>query len=283
MSGDDWDDLGANQNEDDPAGHTLFMDRGNEYYDIDAAIGFPIWVDESTLEFIFSIRYNSPAFNDSILQEDYRIMTHKTFSDLIKELIVQKLKMMDKRPDLYQNSSVKASGYNLNTINTKDIIAISESIGIDPGKIDVLTLVADVVQSLEKIVVNTIRRRPGMNSGEKMRSIKFMDGQLWDEDAQLRWRAVHAKTLATMYSYENLPRSVRIIDSLDTYINNEIRSGHISGDMSVTFMDSYLSDDVITYVLDQLECKDPGMADEMVIDNAIEDVRTGEWMDDDHW
>lgn len=280
---DDWiDDIDDSSSDGDPEDDE-FISRENDYYDYDAAAGMPIWVDEDTLEFIFSIRYNSPAFDGSLLQENYRVMVHKSFSDLIKTIIEQKIRMMSRRPDLYKNTDTR--GYNLNTINTDNIIDIARNMGIDPGGIDVLTLVAAVVESLSKIVMRTIKERPGMNTADKKLAIEFMKDQLWDEDAQLRWRAVSARTLASMYSYDHLPRSVKVISALNNYLTEELSGGLLqSSDLTLTFMEEYLSDSVVQYILDQLEANDSshdGIPDEMIIDNAIQDIRTGDWQNDD--
>jgi hypothetical protein len=263
------------ENDDEPE-----LSVSHEYYDLDAAAGMPIWVDEDTLEFIFSIRYNSPAFDGSLLQEDYRIMAHKAFSDLIIDLIKQKLKMMAARPDLYDMNKMRDRKYNLTTINTDNIIDIAKSMGINPTKTSVLTLVADVTSALEKIVMRSISERPGMNTADKNLAKSFLENQLWDEDAQLRWRAVHAHTLAAMYSYDALPKSIKILHHLDDYILSEMHDGSLqAANLNVTFMDAYLNDDVVLYVLERLGDPYDTRDDDMIIDEAIEDVRTGEWQD----
>ena len=303
---------------------TLSLHREYDYYDLNAAAGMPIWIDEDTLEFIFSIRYNSPAFDGSLLQEDYRVMVHKSFSDLIRTLIQQKLDMMSRRPDLYKNASRDdnarrpdpnadagfmdpiasidslmnnlddstddvtvndasdnnnelMNGYRLDTIDKDGIIDIATGMGIDPASIDVLTLIADVVDSLSKIVVRTIEERPGMNPAEKQTAILFMRSQLWDENAQLRWRAVSANMLAAMYSYEALPLSVKIIRALDALITEEMRGGALqASDITTTFMNEWLSDAVIQYVMHAI-IENPDTTPELMIDEAIEDIRTGDW------
>jgi hypothetical protein len=242
----------------------------NSYFDRDADIGFPIWLDRETLEFIFSIRYNGPAFADSYLQEEYRIETHAVFSDIITDLIETKITSMKRTPWLYENK--KRRPFRMDDLSNKNIIKIADSLGIHAADIDAVSVVAEVVESLEGILTDLITRRPGMSDNEKHNAIEFLDSQLWDEEAQLLWRNVSASMLAKMYDYKQLPLTIKIISYLDRYIRAQFNEGEMQGqDLKNALFLHLLSDDIMYRIFDALEDakNDPDLPPEWVIPDAV--------------
>ena len=245
----------------------------NDYYDYNANAGFPLWLDKDTLVFLFSIRYSSPAFTGTYLQEDYRRSTHREFSSLIKDLIQQKLEAMRAMPSIYENLRRKNKVVSEDLIDSSNVLEIADSLGIDASKIDVYTVVGDVAESLQKILNGLIKERPGLNSAEKNAAIMFVDGQLWDDAAKQRWRAVSAGEMADLFEYNALPRSLKIMAALDEYVQREFQSGSMQGmDLQTAPIDDLLCDSVIEDVRDALAANDESDSPEdesWVIQDAI--------------
>lgn len=242
-------------------------DYGFEY---NSAAGIGIWLDHDTLEFIFAVRYNSVAFSNSFLQEEYRRETHRSMSSLILTLIRQKLEVMKEMPWLYDNAATRDKIRTLDEENRDNILQIAEELGIHPENIDVITVVEDTIASLEKMLARLIRIRPGMSIGDKKAAIRFLDSQLWDDDMQLLWRGVSADMLATMYTYENLPYCLPIILRLTDYVKAEFRTGSLQGQtVSTAYIEALLSDDTVNRVIDTLNDADPDDDPNMLIDEAI--------------
>lgn len=245
----------------------------NDYYDYNANAGFPLWLDKDTLVFLFSIRYSSPAFTGTYLQEDYRRSTHREFSSLIKDLIQQKLEAMRAMPSIYENMRKKNKVVSEDLIDSSNVLEIADSLGIDASKIDVFTVVGDVAESLQKILNGLIKERPGLNSAEKNAAIMFVDGQLWDDAAKQRWRAVSAGEMADLFEYSALPRSLKIMAALDEYVQREFQSGSMQGmDLQTAPIDDLLCDSVIEDVRDALAANDESDSPEdesWVIQDAI--------------
>lgn len=234
-----------------------YVTSENTYFDYNANAGFPLWLDKDTLEFLFSIRYSSPAFTGTYLQEDYRRATHREFSSLIKDLIQQKLEAMRAMPSIYEDIRKKNKVFAEGLINSSNVLEIADSLGIDASQIDVYTVVGDVAESLQKILNGLIKERPGMNSAEKNAAMLFVDGQLWDDDAKQRWRAVSAGEMADLFEYSALPRSLRIMAALDEYVQKEFQSGSMQGmDLRTAPVDDLLCDNVIEDVRAALEAND---------------------------
>lgn len=257
-----------------------YLSSENEFFNYDSAAGFPLWLDEDTLVFIFAIRYSSPAFTSTYLQESYRNETHRQFSSLLKDLIRQKIDSMRRMPELYSDAKPKMKVFDESLIDKDNVIEIGEALGINAANIDVYTVVSDVTESLQHILDKLIKERPGMNPAEKRYAMKFLDDQLWDDDAKAYWRDVSAEELAKLYSYENLPRSMRIIHALDEYIHDEFKNGSMQSiDVRNAYVGSMLSDSVIEDVREALEDNDasPEPADE---DWVIQDAIAG---NDDSW
>lgn len=253
-------------------------------FELNARAGWPIWLDQNTLEFIFSVRYNSVAFTNSYLQEEYRRSTHREFSSLIIDLINQKLENMQKRPWLYKNKAPR-NLRRLDPDNAENVIEIADELGIKAEDIDVVNVVEEVVDSLEGILIDLIKQRPGMNPAEKKAAIKFLDDQLWDADTQLVWRGVSANMLAKMYQYEALPTTMVIVAQLNDYIAAERSSGSLQGqDITNTYIEAMLSDDTILRIYDALKNKEPDEDETMVIANAIiDDSDDDDGIDYDAW
>ena len=234
-----------------------YVTSENDYFDYNADAGFPLWLDKDTLEFLFSIRYSSPAFTGTYLQEDYRRATHREFSSLIKDLIQQKLEAMRAMPSIYEDIRKKNKVFSEGLIDSSNVLEIADSLGVDAGQIDVCTVVGDVAESLQKILNGLIRERPGMNSAEKNAAMLFIDGQLWDDDAKQRWRAVSAGEMADLFEYSALPRSLRIMVALDEYVQKEFQSGSMQGmDLRTAPVDDLLCDNVIEDVRAALQAND---------------------------
>lgn len=234
-----------------------YVTSENDYFDYNADAGFPLWLDKDTLEFLFSIRYSSPAFTGTYLQEDYRRATHREFSSLIKDLIQQKLEAMRAMPSIYEDIRKKNKVFSEDLIDSSNVLEIADSLGVDAGQIDVCTVVGDVAESLQKILNGLIRERPGMNSAEKNAAMLFIDGQLWDDDAKQRWRAVSAGEMADLFEYSALPRSLRIMVALDEYVQKEFQSGSMQGmDLRTAPVDDLLCDNVIEDVRAALQAND---------------------------
>lgn len=234
-----------------------YVTSENDYFDYNADAGFPLWLDKDTLEFLFSIRYSSPAFTGTYLQEDYRRATHREFSSLIKDLIQQKLEAMRAMPSIYEDIRKKNKVFSEDLIDSSNVLEIADSLGVDAGQIDVCTVVGDVAESLQKILNGLIRERPGMNSAEKNAAMLFIDGQLWDDDAKQRWRAVSAGEMADLFEYSALPRSLRIMVALDEYVQKEFQFGSMQGmDLRTAPVDDLLCDNVIEDVRAALQAND---------------------------
>lgn len=240
-------------------------------FDLNAKAGWPLWLDDNTLRFIFSVRYNSVAFTNSYLQENYRRETHQEFSSLIVDLIQQKLETMRRMPWLYENKKAKALR-KLDDESSENVLELADELGIKAEDIDVISVVEDVISSLEKILTDLIKQRPGMNPAEKKEAIKFLDDQLWDTDTQLKWRGVSARMLAKMYQYEALPTTVTIILQLNDYVNAEMETGSLQGqDIRNAYIESLLSDDTIERIYNALRDKDPDEDESVTIAEAILD------------
>lgn len=234
-----------------------YVTSENAYFDYNANAGFPLWLDKDTLEFLFSIRYSSPAFTGTYLQEDYRRSTHREFSSLIKDLIQQKLEVMRAMPSIYEGVRKKNKVFAEGLIDSSNVIEIADSLGIDASQIDVYTVVGDVAESLQKILNGLIKERPGMNSAEKNAAMLFVDGQLWDDDSKQRWRAVSAGEMADLFEYSALPRSLRIMAALDEYVQKEFQYGSMQGmDLRTAPVDDLLCDNVIEDVRAALKAND---------------------------
>lgn len=257
-----------------------YLSSENEFFNYDSAAGFPLWLDEDTLVFIFAIRYSSPAFTGTYLQESYRNETHRQFSSLIKDLIRQKIDSMRRMPELYSDAKPKMKVFDESLIDKDNVIEIGEALGIDAADIDVYTVVSDVTESLQHILDKLIKERPGMSPAEKRYAMEFLDEQLWDDDAKAYWRDVSAEELAKLYSYEDLPRSMRIIHALDEYIHNEFKNGSMQSiDVRNAYVGSMLSDDVIEDVREALADNDAS-SEPANEDWVIQDAIAG---DDDSW
>lgn len=234
-----------------------YVTSENAYFDYNANAGFPLWLDKDTLEFLFSIRYSSPAFTGTYLQEDYRRATHREFSSLIKDLIQQKLEAMRAMPSIYEDVRKKNKVFAEGLIDSSNVLEIADSLGIDASQIDVYTVVGDVAESLQKILNGLIKERPGMNSAEKNAAMLFVDGQLWNDDAKQCWRAVSAGEMADLFEYSALPRSLRIMAALDEYVQKEFQSGSMQGmDLRTAPVDDLLCDNVIEDVRAALKAND---------------------------
>lgn len=245
----------------------------NDYFNYNANAGFPLWLDKDTLEFLFSIRYSSPAFTGTYLQEDYRRATHREFSSLLKDLIRQKIEAMRAMPSIYESMQKKNRVFDENLIDSSNVLEIANSLGIDASQIDVYTVVGDVAESLQKMLNGLIKERPGMNSAEKNSAMLFVDGQLWDDDAKQRWRAVSAGELADLFDYNSLPQSLKIMQALDEYVQREFQSGSMQAmDLKNAPVDALLCDAVIEDVREALKANSESECPEdeqWVIQDAI--------------
>ena len=231
----------------------------NDYFNYNANAGFPLWLDKDTLEFLFSIRY--------------RRATHREFSSLLKDLIRQKIEAMRAMPSIYENMQKKNRVFDENLIDSSNVLEIANSLGIDASQIDVYTVVGDVAESLQKMLNGLIKERPGMNSAEKNSAMLFVDGQLWDDDAKQRWRAVSAGELADLFDYNSLPQSLKIMQALDEYVQREFQSGSMQAmDLKNAPVDALLCDAVIEDVREALKANSESECPEdeqWVIQDAI--------------
>lgn len=259
----------------------VYLDSENKFYDYDAAAGLPLWLDERTLKSMFSFRYDSAAFNDQYLQEDYRNDIHKEYSDLIKDLIRTRIELerskITGRPPFSDDNKI----YDDKIINKGNVIEIAIGVGLEPKRIPVSTIKEDVISSLEDMFSELIRERPGMNTEDKERSIRFLDDQLWDEDAQSIWKCVRAEVLADLYSYDNLPDGIKIIKALTEYAIDDLKKGsHQNMDLANVNMDEILNDDIVTYVQSAVDLNrasnNPNETD-WIIQEALFDVENEDY------
>lgn len=222
------------------------------FMDIDYKCGFPIWLDDDSLNFLLSIRYNSPAFAGSYVQDEYRMQTHKVFTGVVTQLITNKIEMMREYPQLFRSEHAHVVNPDtLSELSRDNILQVAKRLGIDPTQIDTTAVVSDVTVSLQNILTDFIRKRPGMSKSEKDFAINFLDDQLWDPQSQVLWRNVSSTMLGKLYEYENLPDSVYLMSILDDYVRNEFLHGQFQGmtpeDTDLAFI---LSDEAIRRISD---------------------------------
>lgn len=265
-----------------------FVTSEKQYMDYTANAGFPLWLDPSTLVFLFSVRYSSPAFTGTFLQEDYRIATHREFSSLIKDIIMQKVSMMKRHPYLYDKKTQTKKPLNESLIGRDNVIEIASALGINAADLDVYTVVADVAESLEKMLMDFLKQHPHMSPSDKKYAIDFIDSQLWDDDSKQLWRAVSAEEMSRLFEYRRIPRGVKVIQALDEYVRYSFTDGAYQAmDVENADVSGILNDDVVEAVLDALEDNDNAPEDEKteeawVMQDAIEgavhgDDVYGEW------
>lgn len=259
-----------------------FVTSEKQYMDYTANAGFPLWLDPSTLVFLFSVRYSSPAFTGTFLQEDYRIATHREFSSLIKDIIMQKVSMMKRHPYLYDKKTQTKKPLNESLIGRDNVIEIASALGINAADLDVYTVVADVAESLEKMLMDFLKQHPHMSPSDKKYAIDFIDSQLWDDDSKQLWRAVSAEEMSRLFEYRRIPRGVKVIQALDEYVRYSFTNGAYQA-MNVENADvsGILNDDVVEAVLDALEDNDNAPEDEKteeawVMQDAIEGAVNGD-------
>lgn len=259
-----------------------FVTSEKQYMDYNANAGFPLWLDPSTLVFLFSVRYSSPAFTGTYLQEDYRIATHREFSSLIKDIIMQKITMMRRHPYLYDRKSQTKKPLNEGLIGRDNVIEIASALGINAADLDVYTVVADVAESLEKMLIDLLKQHPHMSPSDKRYAVDFMDSQLWDDDAKKLWRAVTAEEMSKLFEYGRIPRGVKIIQALDRYVRDSFTSGaYQTYDIENADVSEILNDDVIEAVIQALDDNDHAPAGERteeawVMQDAIEGAVNGD-------
>lgn len=259
-----------------------FVTSEKQYMDYTANAGFPLWLDPSTLVFLFSVRYSSPAFTGTFLQEDYRIATHREFSSLIKDIIMQKVSMMKRHPYLYDKKTQTKKPLNESLIGRDNVIEIASALGINAADLDVYTVVADVAESLEKMLMDFLKQRPHMSPSDKKYAIDFIDSQLWDDDSKQLWRAVSAEEMARLFEYRRIPRGVKVIQALDEYVRYSFTDGAYQAmDVENADVSGILNDDVVEAVLDALEDNDNAPEDEKteeawVMQDAIEGAVNGD-------
>lgn len=265
-----------------------FVTSEKQYMDYTANAGFPLWLDPSTLVFLFSVRYSSPAFTGTFLQEDYRIATHREFSSLIKDIIMQKVSMMKRHPYLYDKKTQTKKPLNESLIGRDNVIEIASALGINAADLDVYTVVADVAESLEKMLMDFLKQHPHMSPSDKKYAIDFIDSQLWDDDSKQLWRAVSAEEMSRLFDYRRIPRGVKVIQALDEYVRYSFTDGAYQAmDVENADVSGILNDDVVEAVLDALKDNDNAPEDEKteeawVMQDAIEgavhgDDVYGEW------
>lgn len=259
----------------------VYLDSENKFYDYDAAAGLPLWLDEKTLRTVFSFRYDSPAFNDQYMQEDYRNDVHKEYSDLIKDLIRTRIELERAKATGMAPFSKCGKIYDDKIINKGNVIEIATGFGLEPKRIPVSTIKEEVVSSLEDMFSDLIRERPGMNTEDKETAVRFLDDQLWDEDAQCIWKCVHAEVLADLYSYDNLPDGIKIIRALTEYAIDDLKNGlHQNMDPTNVNMDEILNDDIVTYVqsaVDLNKTSSKPNSTDWIIQEALFDVENGDY------
>lgn len=259
-----------------------FVTSEKQYMDYTANAGFPLWLDPSTLVFLFSVRYSSPAFTGTFLQEDYRIATHREFSSLIKDIIMQKVSMMKRHPYLYDKKTQTKKPLNESLIGRDNVIEIASALGINAADLDVYTVVADVAESLEKMLMDFLKQHPHMSPSDKKYAIDFIDSQLWDDDSKQLWRAVSAEEMARLFEYRRIPRGVKVIQALDEYVRYSFTDGAYQAmDVENADVSGILNDDVVEAVLDALEDNDNAPEDEKteeawVMQDAIEGAVNGD-------
>lgn len=259
-----------------------FVTSEKQYMDYTANAGFPLWLDPSTLVFLFSVRYSSPAFTGTFLQEDYRIATHREFSSLIKDIIMQKVSMMKRHPYLYDKKTQTKKPLNESLIGRDNVIEIASALGINAADLDVYTVVADVAESLEKMLMDFLKQHPHMSPSDKKYAIDFIDSQLWDDDSKQLWRAVSAEEMSRLFEYRRIPRGVKVIQALDEYVRYSFTDGAYQAmDVENTDVSGILNDDVVEAVLDALKDNDNAPEDEKteeawVMQDAIEGAVNGD-------
>lgn len=259
-----------------------FVTSEKQYMDYTANAGFPLWLDPSTLVFLFSVRYSSPAFTGTFLQEDYRIATHREFSSLIKDIIMQKVSMMKRHPYLYDKKTQTKKPLNESLIGRDNVIEIASALGINAADLDVYTVVADVAESLEKMLMDFLKQHPHMSPSDKKYAIDFIDSQLWDDDSKQLWRAVSAEEMSRLFEYRRIPRGVKVIQALDEYVRYSFTNGAYQAmDVENADVSGILNDDVVEAVLDALEDNDNAPEDEKteeawVMQDAIEGAVNGD-------
>lgn len=259
-----------------------FVTSEKQYMDYTANAGFPLWLDPSTLVFLFSVRYSSPAFTGTFLQEDYRIATHREFSSLIKDIIMQKVSMMKRHPHLYDKKTQTKKPLNESLIGRDNVIEIASALGINAADLDVYTVVADVAESLEKMLMDFLKQHPHMSPSDKKYAIDFIDSQLWDDDSKQLWRAVSAEEMSKLFEYRRIPRGVKVIQALDEYVRYSFTDGAYQAmDVENADVSEILNDDVVEAVLDALEDNDNAPEDEKteeawVMQDAIEGAVNGD-------
>lgn len=259
-----------------------FVTSEKQYMDYTANAGFPLWLDPSTLVFLFSVRYSSPAFTGTFLQEDYRIATHREFSSLIKDIIMQKVSMMKRHPYLYDKKTQTKKPLNESLIGRDNVIEIASALGINAADLDVYTVVADVAESLEKMLMDFLKQHPHMSPSDKKYAIDFIDSQLWDDDSKQLWRAVSAEEMARLFEYRRIPRGVKVIQALDEYVRYSFTDGAYQAmDVENADVSGILNDDVVEAVLNALEDNDNAPEDEKteeawVMQDAIEGAVNGD-------
>lgn len=259
-----------------------FVTSEKQYMDYTANAGFPLWLDPSTLVFLFSVRYSSPAFTGTFLQEDYRIATHREFSSLIKDIIMQKVAMMKRHPYLYDKKTQTKKPLNESLIGRDNVIEIASALGINAADLDVYTVVADVAESLEKMLMDFLKQHPHMSPSDKKYAIDFIDSQLWDDDSKQLWRAVSAEEMSRLFEYRRIPRGVKVIQALDEYVRYSFTNGAYQAmDVENADVSGILNDDVVEAVLDALKDNDNAPEDEKteeawVMQDAIEGAVNGD-------
>ena len=259
-----------------------FVTSEKQYMDYTANAGFPLWLDPSTLVFLFSVRYSSPAFTGTFLQEDYRIATHREFSSLIKDMIMQKVSMMKRHPYLYDKKTQTKKPLNESLIGRDNVIEIASALGINAADLDVYTVVADVAESLEKMLMDFLKQHPHMSPSDKKYAIDFIDSQLWDDDSKQLWRAVSAEEMSRLFEYRRIPRGVKVIQALDEYVRYSFTDGAYQAmDVENADVSGILNDDVVEAVLDALKDNDNAPEDEKteeawVMQDAIEGAVNGD-------
>lgn len=264
-----------------------FITSEEQFMDWDANAGFPIWLDTETIVFLFSIRYSSPAFTGTYLQEDYRIATHREFSSLIRDIIQQKIQAMRMNPSLYDNAGNTGTDRDIDEdlIDRNNVIEIASSLGIDAASIDVYTVVADVAESLEIMLGKLIKWHPHMTPADKKYAIDFMDGQLWDDADKQLWRDVSAEEMARLFDYRMIPRGAKVIEALNEYVQDEFAHGAFqASEVASTDLSTVLNDNVVEAVLDALEDNDNAPDDERTEESwIIQDAIIGAIQGEEEW
>lgn len=259
--------------------------RSSGYFDVYENVDAPLWFDDDTLRFLFSIRYNSNAFAHSYLQESYRERTHAEFSDIIKELIRTKIETLRSIPPERRRVDPRMLTLDVESLKDNQIITCARSLGIDVASKDVLALVYSVVTSLQDLLCELIDRHPHLTATQATLAKRFLDDQLWAEDIQLEWRAVSAPTIARMYAYDQIPRTIVLINAMTSRIEKELTTGCLqdrtAGNADLSFI---LSDDVIANAMDLMadNANDPDAPPlDMDIANIVSEAINGP--DDDGW